>query len=68
MLNVYLKSEIKEFLTNQEKIKTLQQFIGSIKNTAKLEYKDASYDQKNIQKKVMETRNSMMEAQNTPKE
>ena len=63
-----VKSEIKEFLTNQEKIKTLQQFIGSTKNTAKLEYKDDSYNPKNIQKKVMEVRNSMVEAQNNKKE
>ena len=54
-----VKPEIKEFLTNQEKIKNLQQFVDTLKNTAKVEYKDTSFDPKNIQKKMAETRASM---------
>lgn len=49
-----VKDDIKEFLTNQEKVKVLQQFIDMLKNKAKIEYNDASFDPKNIQKVLKE--------------
>lgn len=49
-----VKGEIKEFLTNQEKVKVLQQFVDTLKNNAKIEYKDPGFDPKNIQKAIKE--------------
>ena len=49
-----VKDDIKDFLTNQEKVKVLQQFVDTLKNNAKIEYKDASFDPKNIQKALKE--------------
>ena len=54
-----VKSEIKEFLTNQEKIKVLQQFVDGLKNNAKIEYKDPSFDPKSIRKFVEEQQKSV---------
>ena len=49
-----VKTEIKEFLTNQEKVKTLQQYVDTLKNNAKVEYKDDSFNPENIKKKLRE--------------
>lgn len=49
-----VKSEIKEFLTNQEKVKVLQQFVDTLKNNAKIEYVDASFNPAEIQKAIKE--------------
>ena len=45
---------IKDYLTNQEKVKTLQQFIGTLKNNSKIVYVEQSFDPKNIQKVLKE--------------
>ena len=39
-----VKDEIKDYLTNMEKIKVLQQFIDTLKNNAKIVYNDESFD------------------------
>ncbi len=49
-----VKSEIKEFLTNQEKVKVLQQFVDTLKNNAKIEYNDPSFKPETIQKLLKE--------------
>ena len=49
-----VKAEIKEFLTNQEKVKTLQQYVDTLKNNAKIEYKDETFNPDNIRKKLRE--------------
>lgn len=49
-----VKAEIKEFLLNQEKVKTLQQFVDTLKNNAKIEYKDSSFNPAEIQKALKE--------------
>ncbi len=49
-----VKDEIKDFLTNQGKIEALQQYVDTLKNQAKIEYADASFDPKNIQKQLKE--------------
>lgn len=49
-----VKSEIKDYLENQEKVKILQKFVDSLKNSAKIEYNDASFDPANIQKQLKE--------------
>lgn len=49
-----VKAEIKDFLTNQGKIEALQQYVDTLKNKAKIEYADASFDPKNIQKQLKE--------------
>lgn len=49
-----VKDDIKDYLTNMEKVKLLQQFIDTLKNNSKIEYNDASFDPKNIQKVLKE--------------
>lgn len=49
-----VKEEIKEFLSNQEKVKALQQFVDTLKNNANIQYNDASFDPQNIQKMLKE--------------
>jgi len=49
-----VKDDIKEFLTNQEKVKVLQQFIDALKNKSKIEYVDKSFDPKNVQNTLKE--------------
>lgn len=49
-----VKAEIKEFLSSQEKVKTLQQFVDTLKNNAKIEYNDASFNPAEIQKALKE--------------
>lgn len=49
-----VKDDIKDYLTNQEKVKVLQQFVDTLKNNAKIEFKDPSFDPKNIQKALKE--------------
>lgn len=49
-----VKDEIKDYLTNMEKVKVLQQFIDTLKNNAKIVYNDESFDPKNIQKVLKE--------------
>lgn len=49
-----VKDEIKDYLTNMEKIKVLQQFIDTLKNNAKIVYNDESFDPKNMQKILKE--------------
>lgn len=49
-----VKAEIMEYLTNQEKVKALQQFVDTLKNNAKIEYKDESFNPQNIQKVLKE--------------
>ena len=66
-----VKSEIKEFLTNQEKVKVLQQFVDTLKNNAKIEYNDPSFNPAAIQKALKEqTKNNpaLMESQKSAKD
>ena len=66
-----VKSEIKEFLTNQEKVKVLQQFVDTLKNNAKIEYNDPSFNPASIQKALKEqTKNNpaLMESQKSAKD
>lgn len=49
-----VKAEIKEFLSSQEKVKTLQQFVDTLKNNAKIEYNDPSFNPAEIQKALKE--------------
>ena len=66
-----VKSEIKEFLTNQEKVKVLQQFVDTLKNNAKIEYNDSSFNPASIQKALKEqTKNNpaLMESQKSAKD
>ena len=66
-----VKSEIKEFLTNQEKVKVLQQFVDTLRNNAKIEYNDASFNPASIQKALKEqTKNNpaLMESQKSAKD
>lgn len=49
-----VKEEITEYLTNQEKVKALQQFVDTLKNNATIEYKDDSFNPNNIQKLLKE--------------
>ena len=66
-----VKSEIKEFLTNQEKVKVLQQFIDTLKNNAKIEYNDPSFNPSSIQKALREqvkNNPALMDSQKSAKE
>ena len=66
-----VKSEIKEFLTNQEKVKVLQQFVDTLRNNAKIEYNDPSFNPASIQKALKEqTKNNpaLMESQKSAKD
>lgn len=49
-----VKGDIKEYLTNQEKVKVLQQFVDTLKNNAKIEYKDPSFNPKTLQDALKE--------------
>lgn len=66
-----VKSEIKEFLTNQEKVKVLQQFVDTLKNNAKIEYNEPSFNPANIQKQLKEQQKNnpaLMESQKSAKD
>ena len=66
-----VKTEIKEFLTNQEKVKVLQQFVDTLKNNAKIEYNDPSFNPQNIQKALKEQAKNnpaLMDSQKSAKE
>ncbi len=47
-----VKQEIKGFLENQEKVKILEKFVDSLKDNAKIEYKDPSFNPEVIQKQI----------------
>lgn len=49
-----VKEEIKEFLTNQEKVKVLQQFVDTLKSNAKIEYKNDEFNPEKIHQKIRE--------------
>ncbi len=49
-----VKEEIKDYLTNQGKIEALQKYVDTLKNNAKIEYNDPSFDSKTIQKQLKE--------------
>lgn len=49
-----VKDDIKDFLTNQEKVKVLQQFVDTLKNKSKIEYVDESFSPKAMQKALKE--------------
>ena len=66
-----VKTEKKEFLTNQEKVKVLQQFVDTLKNNAKIEYNDPSFNPQNIQKALKEQAKNnpaLMDSQKSAKE
>ncbi len=66
-----VKSEIKLYLENQEKVKVLQQFVETLKKNAKIVYNDPSFSPEEIQKKVKEhTKNNpaLMDSQKSAKE
>ncbi len=66
-----VKSEIKEFLTNQEKVKVLQQYVDTLKNQAKIEYNDPSFNPSTIQKLLKEQAKNnpaLMDSQKSAKE
>lgn len=66
-----VKSEIKEFLTNQEKVKVLQQYVDTLKNKAKIEYNDPSFNPATIQKLLKEQAKNnpaLMDSQKSAKE
>ena len=66
-----VKSEITNFLENQEKVKVLQQFVDTLKNNAKIEYKDSSFNPAEIQKAIKEqSKNNpaLMDSQKSAKE
>ncbi len=47
-----VKQEVKDFLENQEKVKILQKFVDTLKNNAKIEYKDPAFNPEEIQKQI----------------
>ena len=49
-----VKNDLKRYLTEQKKIKTLQTFIDGLKQNAKIEYTDNSLNPDNIKKKLEE--------------
>lgn len=55
-----VKSDIKAYLENQEKVKVLQQYVETLKKNAKIVYNDPSFNPEVIQKKLKE------EAKNNP--
>lgn len=66
-----VKAEIKEFIINQEKVKVLQQFVDTLKNNAKIEYNDPTFNPENIEKALKEqSKNNpaLMESQKSAKE
>lgn len=66
-----VKPEIKAFLENQEKVKVLQEYVNTLKNNAKIEYKDASFNPEVIQKQLKEQAKSnpaLMDSQKSAKE
>ena len=66
-----VKPEIKAFLENQEKVKVLQEYVNTLKNNAKIEYKDASFNPEVIQKQLKEQAKknpALMDSQKSAKE
>lgn len=66
-----VKGEIKDFLANQEKVKVLQQFVDTLKNNAKIEFVDPTFNPANIQKQLKEqSKNNpaLMESQKSAKD
>ncbi len=66
-----VKPEIKSFLENQEKVKVLQEYVNTLKNNAKIEYKDASFNPEVIQKQLKEQAKknpALMDSQKSAKE
>ncbi len=66
-----VKPEIKTYLENQEKVKVLQQFVESLKNNAKIQYVDPSFNPEIIQRQLMEQAKNnpaLMESQQSAKE
>ncbi len=66
-----VNQEIKDYLENQEKVKILQKFVDSLKDNAKIEYKDPSFDPAVIQKQIKEQSQknpSLMDAQQPAKQ
>lgn len=51
---IKVKSEIKDYLENQEKVKILQKFVDTLKNNAKIVYNDPNFDPAVIQKQLKE--------------
>lgn len=49
-----VEADIKKYLEDQNKVKVLQKFVDGLKNTAKIEYIDESYNPVNIQKELKE--------------
>ena len=49
-----IKSEIKKFLEDEQKVKALQTFIDAQKSQTKVEYIDESYNPENIKKEVQQ--------------
>ena len=66
-----VKPEIKAYLENQEKVRVLQQFVESLKNNAKINYIDPSFNPENIQRQLMEQAKNnpaLMDSQKSAKE
>ena len=49
-----VKEDIKNFLANQQRVDVLQKHVDKLKNEAKIEFIDPSYDPNNIQKQIKE--------------
>lgn len=49
-----VKEEIKDYLTTEAKVKSLQQYIETLKNNAKIEYTDETFNPQHIQKVLKE--------------
>lgn len=49
-----VKNDIKTYLENKQKIEVFQNLIGKLKNEAKIEYVDPSFNTENIQKEIKE--------------
>ncbi|MCQ2958118.1 MAG: peptidylprolyl isomerase [Candidatus Gastranaerophilales bacterium] len=47
-----VKAEIKKYLEDEKKVEVLQKFIDGQKSLVKIEYKDSSFDPKNIRNEV----------------
>ena len=49
-----VKADIKNFLANQKRVEVLQKHVDKLKNEAKIEFVDESYNPANIQKHIKE--------------
>ena len=49
-----VKADIKNFLANQKRVEVLQKHVDKLKNEAKIEFVDESYNPANIQKQIKE--------------